>query len=270
MNISKSILLLIVLTGLLVVSGCSQNLSTGATSPRVEPLRVGVSVNGVPFAFKKDSRLQGMEVDFARQLSAYLDRPLKFIERPWTDLIPSLEKNSIDIIMSGMTITKKRSFRVAFTKPYMRSGQMLLTRTTDARKYSQGIFSLMGTKPMIGTIENTTGDFFIVKTINNPQKQTFKTTNRAIRALSKGKIDVFVHDAPIICYAATMNEGAGLTPIRQLASEEYLGWAVNRENKTLLMQVNSFLKDTKQREEMKSVVKRWVPCIQSSFLMSAE
>ena len=102
----------------------------------------------------------------ARQLAKFLGREPHFVTLAWKDQLPALEEGKIDIIMSGMTITPKRAYRVAFAKPYMRSGQMLLVRMKEAQRYSSGIYSLMGNKPAIGTIKDTTGDFFITKTIS--------------------------------------------------------------------------------------------------------
>ena len=135
-------------------------------SPDKALLRVGVSANAPPLVYKKGNTLQGLEVDFARQLAKFLGREPHFVTLAWKDQLPALEEGKIDIIMSGMTITPKRAYRVAFAKPYMRSGQMLLVRMKEAQRYSSGIYSLMGNKPAIGTIKDTTGDFFITKTIS--------------------------------------------------------------------------------------------------------
>jgi len=251
-----SCVLVITISGL---AGCSVPQTTTPASLQSKALKVGVSANAPPFAFKKNNRLQGMEIELAQQLGSFLDRPVQFVESPWKALLPSLEKGRIDIVMSGMTITEKRNYRVAFSKPYMRSGQMLLVRSTEAGRYAEGIYSLMGNNPLIGTIENTTGDYFITKTINRAHIEHFSTTRKAVQALIEGKIDVFVHDAPIISYMATVAEGQKLVATPQIASEEYLGWAVRKDNPQLLQAVNSFLDNNSENQLMKTTIKKWVP-----------
>lgn len=243
--------------------GCVQNstvLNTG-DKPAVEngTLKVGISANAPPLVYKTGSKLQGVEVDFAGQLGNYLGKRVELVELGWDKLLPSLEEGRVDIIMSGMTITPKRAYRVAFAKPYMRSGQILLVRSDQARKYSSGIYSIMGNRPAMGVIENTTGDFFITKTINRPNLTRFKTSKSAVKALIDGEIDVFVHDAPIICYYAAMEESSKVTPILEMATEEYLAWAVNKTDSGLLSQVNEFLEIKSSSNELQATIKRWIP-----------
>lgn len=166
-----------------------------------------------PLVYIAGGHLQGLEIDFANQLGQHPNRKIKFVELTWGKQISSLEAGKIDIIMSGMTITPKRAYRVGCAKPYMRSGQMLLARMEKAQLYQSGIYSLMGNKPAIGTIENTTGDYFITKTIHRANITKFETSEEAVQALMKEEIDVFVHDAPVVCHFAAINEESRLTPI---------------------------------------------------------
>ncbi len=245
------------------LSGCISNTqnnsgmtSAGNSNP---PLKVGISTNMPPLVYKNGGKLQGLEVDLAQQLGQYLKREIQFVELSWDKQIPSLEAGKIDIIMSGMSITPKRSYRVSFAQPYMRSGQMLLVRMNQAQLYSSGIFSLMGNKPAIGTIKNTTGDYFITKTINRANITRYSNSKQAVAALIKDDIDVFVHDAPVICYFAAQNEEQRLTPILKISNEEQLAWAVNKMDQKLLSEVNNFVTAARGNGSLKSSVQRWIP-----------
>ena len=246
---------------ILVLSNCAPNKGGESTAKMQPSLRVGISTNAPPLAYKVNGKIQGLEADFAAQLATYLGKKLTLVSLPWEKQIPALEAGKIDIIMSGMTITPKRLYRVAFTKPYLRSGQILLVRANEARRYSGGIYSLMGDKPPIGVVENTTGDFFVTKTINRPDLTRFKTSRVAVEALKQGDIDALIHDAPILCYYAAMNEGQ-LTPILQMATQENLAWAVNKMNNDLLMKVNQFIDEQTKTSGIKTTVKRWIPYMQ--------
>ena len=251
------------LLSLFLALGCTPTVQNSqnpnSASNGSVPLRVGISTNMPPLAYKTGGKLQGLEIDFANQLGQYLNRKVKFVELAWDKQIPSLEAGKIDIIMSGMTITPKRAYRVSFAKPYMRSGQMLLVRMEQAKRYASGIYSLMGNKPKIGTIENTTGDQFITKTINRADITRFKTSEKAVQALIKEEIDVFVHDAPVICHFAAVNENSRLTPILQLSNEEQLGWAVNKMDLKLLKEVNGFMATASGNGTLQNTLKRWLP-----------
>lgn len=257
----SALLLTLLLTCLFLVSCVTHQTSTGleAGSLSQKVLRVGVSTNAPPLVYKNGGQLQGLEIDLANQLGSYLGREIRFVELAWDNQIPALEAGKIDIIMSGMTVTTKRQYRVAFTKPYMRSGQMLLVNSDKARLYSRGIYSLMGNKPKIGTIRNTTGDFFITKTINRADITRFSTSKKAVQALVKKDIDVVVHDAPVICHFAALHENDKLTPIMQMATKEYLAWAVNKMDSELLNKVDGFIEIKGADKTLQQTITRWIP-----------
>ncbi|WP_136810297.1 substrate-binding periplasmic protein [Desulfosediminicola flagellatus] len=261
--IGRTLFTALVLALLCVVfSGCvqTQNHSTKqmiAKSDKI--LRVGVSTNAPPLAYKQGDTLTGLEIDFAGQLGAFLDKDIHFVELKWDDQIAALENGNIDIIMSGMTITSSRSYRVAFSKPYLRSGQVFLVRLDDAKKYSDGIYSIMGSNPVIGTISGTVGDYYISKTVAKADIKNFSTSTKAVNALLEGQIDVFVHDAPIICHFAAINEANKLVPILKMGTEEYLAWAVSKDDTTLLENINRFITTKSQNGQLQATTTKWIP-----------
>jgi polar amino acid transport system substrate-binding protein len=248
---------------LIILAGCHQpagdNRMHAPGNDTLPTLRVGVAVHSPPFVFRKDGQLQGIEIDLARMLGASIGFRINFVPLDWEKLIPALEDNRIDVIMSGMTMTDQRAYRVAFTEPYMRSGQTLLVRSDEAARYRQGVFSLMGTNPRIGLVEGTTGDFFITANIHGAEKIRFKTPDEAVSALKRGKIDVLVHDAPMLRYYAAMDTSGKLFPVPQLATVEYLAWGVAKTNRELLLKLNTFLEEGNRTGNLDTTIRHWLP-----------
>lgn len=244
----------------MLLSGCVVNQVGQSNKPGDQAvLRVGISANAPPLVYKAGSKLQGLEIDFAGQLAAHLGMQVKFVELPWSKQLTSLEEGRIDIIMAGMTVTPKRSYRVSFAKPYLKSGQILLVRMKQANRFSSGIYSLMGNRYTIATISGTTGDFFITKTINGAKIVRYKTSKEAVKGLIAGTVDAVVHDAPVICYYAAAHEADKLTPILQMATEEHLAWAVNKVDSALLEKVNGFVDEINADGRLQATIKRWIP-----------
>jgi ABC-type amino acid transport substrate-binding protein len=242
----------------ILLTSCVQQDTGSSVMPNTDTLRVGISPNAPPLAFKQGRKLQGLEVDLASQFATFLGKKVHFVTLDWEKQIPALESGKIDIIMSGMTATPKRAYRVAFAKPYMRSGQILLVRSDQTSRFANGIYSLMGNKPEIGVVEDTTGDFFITKTINKPRLTRFQSSEAAVNALVEGKVDAVVHDAPILCYYAARTDGK-TTPILQMATKEFLGWAIDKSNPELLRKANAFIDQQVANGMLKTTTKRWVP-----------
>ena len=260
-NFRFPIFLLTALLGLFL-SACfpTGNMSQSTKiAPDPSILRVGVSTNAPPLIYKNNNKIIGLEADFARKLAEYTGKQVHFVELDWEKQIDALENNEIDIIMSGMSITAARQYRIAFSNPYLRSGQILLVRLQEKARFSTGIYSLMNSNYVIGTIKDTTGDLFISTTINDVEVKHFTKSADAVKALINKQIDAFVYDAPMICHYAAINENNKLVPILTLATEEYIAWGIRKEDTELLNQANAFLADLKNKQQLQRMIRTWIP-----------
>jgi polar amino acid transport system substrate-binding protein len=228
-----------------------------ATSPTV--LRVGFSRDEPPFIFKKDQKIQGIEGDLALQLGEFSRKTVHFIKVPENRETEALEKGYIDIIMPGRKISRVKNAQVTFSEPYLRAGQILLVRSEDTAFFSNGIYSLEGTGLTFGVIEGSSGDRFVTKTLQGVRIIRFKTVETAVQALTGKDINLFLHDAPTICHYAAINQSAGLTPILNLVTEEYIGWEMRSEDKELRQQANLFIRQSRADGRLQKSIKRWIP-----------
>jgi ABC-type amino acid transport substrate-binding protein len=255
----RYILILLCLTVLLII-GCAVpekvNQSVETIPPDESILRVGVSVKAPPMIFKHNQQIVGLEADFARELSAYLNRKLVFVELNWKDQIPALENNRIDIIMSGMTITDLRKMRISFAEPYFVSGQMAMIRSADTLKYVTLLQS-----GRIGYIWRTTGENFIKQYFPGTQKSGFSNSEAGVKALINKNIDVLVHDGPIILFLASKYNSKGVTPVYSVLTEEYLAWGIRRENVQLRQDANDFLEKIKKDGQLDTIIQQWIPLV---------
>ena len=262
-NLSRSrwLVLLCFLAGLLLHMGCTtpgqHAVKTTEISPDVNILRVGVSTDAQPLVYRQGNKIVGLEADFARELAKYLGKSLQFVELDWEDQIPALISNKIDIIMSGMTKTTLREVRIAFCIPYLKSGQMALIRREDAARFSTGLFTLT-TSSAIGVIKNTFGEYFVDEQYGSVKKITFSTSRPAVKALIDKRIDMFIYDGPMVLYLASANEINGLTTLFAPFTEEWLAWAVRKDNKELLESANNFLKTINSDGRYKKLIQYWI------------
>ena len=220
-------------------------------------LRVGITPNAPPMIFKEEGKIAGMEADFAQALGAALGRPVKFVEVRWDDQIPALLDDKTDIIMSSMSITRARQFRIAFSKPYLQIGQMALVRRDDAYRYALGFpFQLQG---IIGVKKGTTGDFLAQTEFPKTKRKEFKSGEEGARALTKKKIDLYLGDSPMIWWLASVNEENGLTAVPILLSEENLAWGMRKADPQLIEAVNQTLDQMAKDGRSTRIIKKWLP-----------
>jgi polar amino acid transport system substrate-binding protein len=256
MNFSKAGLVMLTVASLLL-SGCAttSNPSTQA-APDPNVLRVGIAPTMPPLAFRSGSDFVGVEPDLARALAADLGKTAEFVPVKWENLMDALLTGKVDIIMSGMTITQARLMRVNFSKPYLRAGQTILVRRTDATLIQITLFE---PKTKIGAQKATTGDLWAKQNCPNQERKLYPTAELGARALITGQIDAFICDAPVNWWLASENEAVGLTVAGRYLTDEYLGWAVRKDDPELLEAANAFIDRKNASGELHAVLRNWIP-----------
>jgi polar amino acid transport system substrate-binding protein len=247
-----------------VVAGCTFLLIAGCSSPprhdvAADPkvLRVGVSVKSTPMIFKQGWEYVGVEADLAHGLGKALGKEVVFVEEDWETMIDALCENRIDIIMSAMSVTPARSYRIAFTNPYLKVGQLALTRTGE--KYSY-LMNLAGqAKNGVGVKPGTTADFLVQQEFRGVKLKYYKTGENAADALVDKNIDLFISDGPMIWYLAGLYENKGLTVMPMVLTQEQLAWGVRRADTQLLDAANAYLQKAQASGELNAVFSKWMP-----------
>jgi polar amino acid transport system substrate-binding protein len=221
-------------------------------------LRVGVQPNSPPLIFKQDQRIVGLEADFAVALAARMGKTPLFVELQWKDMIPALLDKRIDIIMSGMSITKSRGVRIAFSDPYLIVGQNALVRGKDKTKYPDAD-AVKNCTVKVGVEKDTTGDLFVQQEFKYARKVNFESPDEAANALIEGKISMLIHDLPVIWLLASKKETEGVVPIPINLTKEWLAWGIRYDDPNLLKAANKFLESWKNDGRLKRVIKKWIP-----------
>jgi polar amino acid transport system substrate-binding protein len=248
-----------IVTAGLLLGGCASapQSKAVAVAPGPTVLRVGVSPNSPPMIFKTSDGLVGVEKELAENLGQELGRKVVFVEEKWENLIDALCEDRIDIIMSSMSITAARSYRIAFSDPYLRVGQMELARADEKYKYLGNLTALadrgVGLKP------GTTGDFLVRQEFPGVSRKYFNTGEAAAEALVRKKIDLFINDAPMIWYLAGQYESKGLAVTPIVLTEEQLAWGLRRTDTELRASVNAFLKKAQTNGSLTRTFSKWMP-----------
>ena len=244
----------------------SQAASTRQTDNASNTLKVGVSTNSPPFVYLQGKDPVGLEPELANELGRFLNRPIQFVELEWVDQIPALLEGRTDIIMSGMSVTTMREARIAFSASYLKTGQMAMVRREDKNRYSQGYATILQQAPtkVIGAVKGTTGEQFVLKNLGSAKKiRIFTTSSEGINALTTAfevrRIDILIHDGPILISQLAERQAIGLALVPTLLTEEYLAWGIRKNDIELLKAANRFLNEMKNNGRLVPIVQRWIP-----------
>jgi polar amino acid transport system substrate-binding protein len=257
------------------LSGCiayiAYDVSKGnpSTPPQPEPptpsgtllksqFRIGISLDYAPLAYKDPTLgLAGVEVDFANQLGKELGKTIVFVETPFPQLIQALIEERVDVIMSGMSITREREEQVSFTDSYATIGQMALVRAKD-RSTFPNVQSFSNLTSKIGFVQATTGEMaakaFFPRGTLTPQP----TIDDGITALRKGEIAILIHDAPTVWRIAGNPNEKELEGLYWPLTKEPLAWAVRKDDEPLRFALNRELEQWRGSGSLKQTLSRWV------------
>lgn len=105
-------------------------VASTAFSAQAETLRFGIDGNYPPFAKQgADGKLQGFDVDIAMELCKAMKVTCQIVPQDWDGLIPALNANKFDAILSSMSITEERKRAVDFTNKYYHTPSRMIAKT---------------------------------------------------------------------------------------------------------------------------------------------
>lgn len=221
-------------------------------------LRVGMSTDYAPLAFKQDGMVYGVEADNATAVGKILSRPVEIVELPFAELIPALQDGRIDVIMSGFSVTADRSGDVLFTEPYMRVGQMTIIHRDKAGSFSQP-WAIYREGVRVGVEPDTTGAAFAERELPDAEIRFFENSDAAFQGLRNDVIDIYVHDAPTSWQLANSKENQDLISLYKPLTEEMLAWAVRKDDQALAAELNQALQMMRRNGSLDYILNRWIP-----------
>jgi polar amino acid transport system substrate-binding protein len=156
-----------------------------------QTLRVGVSLI-TPWVLKdKEGELIGFEIDVAKRIAQDMGANAEFTVYAWPDLIPALNRNEIDVIIAGMSITPTRALQINFSRPYAESGVALATNTAMTKDI-QDLRELNSPKIVVTAAAKTLGSDVAKMLFDKADLQIVASDTDAAQKLLDGKAHAYV------------------------------------------------------------------------------
>ena len=223
-----------------------------------QTLRVGLSADYPPLQYKQDGAVVGVEPDNARAVAKIMGKELAIFEYPFDELIPALEQGRVDVIMSGLSVTAARSQRVMFAEPYLKVGQMAVMHKDRIGSFAQP-WAIYREGVRVGVEPGTTGAALAERELIEAQISYFADGTEAFAGLRADAIDIYIHDAPTAWQLANSLETDDLISTYKPLTEEYLAWAVRKDDGALVTELNSALRQMRNNGTLQYIINRWIP-----------
>ena len=222
-------------------------------------LRVGLSPDVPPLAFRRGERVEGLEVDLAHLLGSEMGRSTRLVQYEWRELVPALLAGDVDILMAGLSVTPARKVRMAFSQPYLEIRQRALIRRSDAERLGSAE-QLMRADIRMGVLKDSTGDSLVQQQSPQARKVVYAMPEDAVWDLGpkRRRIDAFIYDGPAIAWYASEHE-ADLVSVDIPSDPEAIAWGLRPDDEHLLEQVNAALDRMRRDGRLERLVHRWMP-----------
>jgi polar amino acid transport system substrate-binding protein len=222
-----------------------------------QTLVVGTSANQPPLTAKnKKGDIIGFDVDLAKAMAEAMGVKLRIKVIPFPELLPALESQKIDMVLSGMTIVPKRNLKIAFVGPYLVSGKGILTKLTTLAA-AQDPNDLNKSDLTLAALKDSTSEAFAKGVAPKAKLVTTETLDQALRLLFDDKVDVLVADYPFCAVAAFKYENEDLVAGEARFTFEPLGVGIAGDDPLLVNWVENFMIRIKGTGHLEMLTNRW-------------
>ena len=221
-------------------------------------LRAGTSADSPPLTMRdKDGKLMGLEVELIQEMADAMNLKVRFVELPFAQLIPALERGEIDVAFAGMTITPERNARVAFAGPYFISGNTLLARKRELAE-TEDPAKLDDAKLSFAALDGSTSAAFVRAHMPKAKLVPVRDNDAGVKALLAGEVDGLISDLSVCTVARWRNPDAGLLMRAVPFTVEPLGIALSPDSMLFLNLVTNYLKTMEETGALAQLKAKWL------------
>jgi ABC-type amino acid transport substrate-binding protein/tRNA A-37 threonylcarbamoyl transferase component Bud32 len=221
-------------------------------------LRIATDPDCPPMGFRKDGKLVGFDIDFARELARRLDVGPEFVllDWDWRGLTRRLDAQEFDVIISTVTIAEGRKEQVDFVE-YLRSPLVFTCRRGTRIRTKQDL---------AGKVVAVQADTTAQQAVERLQRGglalkrvlTYPSTPEPFLAVGKGAADVTLDHEMIARYFARQDGNlVVLGPVGHAMDPEPLGVAFRKQDKELQAAVADALRAMKQDGTFDRLLEEW-------------
>ncbi|MBC1533961.1 amino acid ABC transporter substrate-binding protein [Listeria seeligeri] len=222
---------------------------------------IGLDDSFVPMGFRdKDDNLVGFDIDLAKAVFAEYGIKAKFTPIDWTMKESELKNGSIDLIWNGYTVTDARKKKVAFSNPYMKNEQVLVTlKSSNIKEFSDMKDKTLGAQNGASSIDDMAKKpEVLTDIIANNEPELYDTFDVAFIDLNNKRIDGLIIDEVYARYYIDKQKNkddyniitGGFDP-----TDFAVG--MRKSDKKLQTKVNDAFKTLYDEGKMQEISKKW-------------
>jgi polar amino acid transport system substrate-binding protein len=216
-----------------------------------------------PFNFyDEDGVLVGFNVDVARAICQELDTACDIKVRPWSELLPALQRGEADAVIAGHTVTPQALASVDFTDRYFFTPGRFAGKL-GAEKVDMTPEGLEGKR--IGVAKSTAHEAYLKTFFRSSAVKTYENADLAREALIQGDVDYVFDDGVSLIFWIHGTASKHCCEIRggPYLEPEFFGdgiaIAVPKQDRQIKTMINTALAHLRASGRLDEVVERYFP-----------
>jgi len=181
---------------------------------------------------------------------------VKFVTKPFAELLPALQAGEVDMILSGMTITPERNLKVAFVGPYFLSGKAFLTKLKTIANAKEAK-DANNPNTRIVALKGSTSQAFAEQYLDKTTLFTTATYDDAVDMVLQDKVHAMIADYPICVVSVFRYPEAGLLSVVTSLTYEPLGIALPASDPLLVNWTQNTLNSLKGSGILDELKLKW-------------
>lgn len=258
-----SLLMMVMILSITLLGGCGQKdtATNNEVSATGNTIVIGTAGCYPPLEWidKESNELVGFDIEIMDAICREVGLKTQYKVIAFDGLVPALQSKEIDLIDCGLTITEERKKAIAFSNPYLKSGDTFMY---PKNKDIKGPEDLSG--KFVGIQANSSTQFGLEK-INKELKEAgkeplklkmFKTMQDAIAELKIGGVEAVAIDYPMAADYLTNHPNEPFKYNKPFASCDF-GFGIRQDNQDLVEKVNEGLAKIKETGEYDKLMAKY-------------
>ncbi len=224
-------------------------------------LRMAVDTSILPFAYVKENRIVGYDVDIAARFCEANGYGLEIVPMDCGGILPSVQSGKCDFSGCGITVTEEGAESVLFSSATYDSGTVLVVRKRELANslVQSGVFTSLSqlNGKRIGVQTGTSFDQAVSEQLPNAKIAYYNTKADMINALLTYKIDAYAVDEPVA--KAQMRQNDKLTYVPEYMESFDFAYVFSKtdEGQALCDQFSEYLRGIREDGTLEAIEAKW-------------
>ncbi|MDI7744240.1 transporter substrate-binding domain-containing protein [Lysinibacillus fusiformis] len=220
-------------------------------------MTVGIMGTYAPYNFLNDNKeYDGFDVDIAKELAERIGVDAEFVAQDFSGLIPGLQKDKFDILVSQVTITEERQQQIDFTEPYITNQVKVIVKEENADIQSVDDFKGRTIGVGLGTNDETYLRTQLMPEVGDFKINTYDDVITTLKDLDAGRIDATINNVYALKPVIEQN-GYAIKAVGEPIKSDQAAVAVKKGNTELVDALNTALQEMKEDGTYEEIFMKW-------------